>query len=81
MTCHATTGPGGPANDVDSAEKQRAIFLSACGAHTYQLLKNLLAPDKPTEKSFGELVELIKSHLQPRPSVIIEKFTFHSGNR
>ena len=37
VTCHATTGPGGPANDVDSAEKQSEIFLSTCGAHTYQL--------------------------------------------
>ena len=68
------------ANDVDSAEKQRAIFLSACGAHTYQLLKNLLAPEKPTEKSFGELVELMKNHLQSRP-LIVERFTFHSRNR
>ena len=69
------------ANDVDSAEKQRAIFLSACGAQTYQLLKNLLAPEKPMEKSFEELVELMKNHLQPRPSVIVERFTFHSRNR
>ena len=69
------------ANDVDSAEKQRAIFLSACGAQTYQLLKNLLAPEKPTVKSFEELVELMKNHLRPRPSVIIERFTFHSRNR
>ena len=69
------------ANDVESAEKRRAIFLSACGAQTYQLLKNLVAPEKPTERSFGELIELVKDHLQPKPSIIVERFTFHSRNR
>ena len=69
------------ANDVESPEKQRAILLSGCGAQTYQLLKNLLTPEKPTDKSFSDLVKLIKDHLQPRPSVIVERFTFHSRNR
>ena len=69
------------ANDVDSAEKQRAILLSVCGAQTYQLLKNLLAPEKPTDKSFSDLVQLMKNHLQLRPSIIVERFTFHSRIR
>ena len=69
------------ANDVESTEKRRAIFLSACGAQTYQLLKNLVPPEKPTESSFGELIELVKDHLQPKPSIIVERFTFHSRNR
>lgn len=43
-------------------------------------MKNLLAPEKPTDKSFSDLVKLM-NHLQPRPSIIVERFTFHSRNR
>ena len=43
------------ANDVDDGGKQRAILLSVCGATTYQLIRNLVAPAKPTERTFGEL--------------------------
>ena len=30
--------------------KRKAILLSSCGAATYQLIRNLVAPKKPTEK-------------------------------
>ena len=47
------------ANDVtgdDKAVKRRATFLSVVGRSTYNLLRSLLAPKKPTEKTFEELV-------------------------
>ena len=59
------------ANDVDAADKKRAILLSVCGATTYQLIRNLVAPAKPTSKSFDELVKLVKEHHQPPPSVTL----------
>ncbi len=39
------------ANDVTNAQKKRAILLSACGASTYKLVRSLVAPDKPTDKT------------------------------
>ena len=69
------------ANDIDSEDKQRAILLSICGAATYQLLKSLLAPVRPAERTFAQLVELTKNHLQPTSSAILERFTFHSRSR
>ena len=42
------------ANDVDDAAKKRAILLSVCGASTYKLIRSLVAPDKPTDKSYGD---------------------------
>ena len=45
------------ANDVVSAVKQRTILLSICGASTYQLIRDLVAPTKPISKSFAELVK------------------------
>ena len=44
------------ANDVKEAEKQRAVLFSICGAATYKLIKNLLAPAKPTEATFKDIV-------------------------
>ena len=69
------------ANDVESAEKQRASLLSAVGGATYQLIRNLLAPAKPTDKSFAEIVEAVLRHHQPKPSVIVQRFNFHSRSR
>ena len=38
------------ANDIVSAEKRRAILISSCGAVTYRLMKDVLAPEAPTRK-------------------------------
>ena len=69
------------ANDVRTAEKQRAVLLSAVGGQTYQLIRNLLAPTKPTEVTFAEIVNAVQKHVQPRPSIIVERFNFHSRAR
>ena len=69
------------ANDVTEAAKKRAIFLSVVGDKTYKLIRDLVAPKKPTEKSYKELVELLTAHLEPRPSVIVERFKFNSRFR
>ena len=69
------------ANDVDDPNKQRAILLSACGPATYQLIRNLVAPSKPTSKSFQEIVDLVSKHHHPQPSVIVQRFHFHSRSR
>ena len=53
------------ANEVVSADKQRAILLTCCGPDTYQLIKSLLAPARPTDKSFQELVQLVKDRHEP----------------
>ena len=72
------------ANEVTDAGKQRAILLSVCGAPTYQLIRNLVAPQKPNEKSFAEIVKLMSDHYQPKPSPIVQRASFLTlahGNR
>ncbi len=68
-------------NDVESADKQRAILLSGCGASTYKLMKSLVAPNALETKSFKELVDLVQLHLHPKPSAIVSRFRFNSGVR
>ena len=44
------------ANDLTgNEEKKKAILLSVCGASTYDLMKNLLQPEKLADKSYEEL--------------------------
>lgn len=69
------------ANDIEDNGKKRAILLTVCGSGTYSLMKNLLAPAKPTDKSFSELVTLVKNHHQPKASIIVSRFKFHTSTR
>ena len=58
------------ATNVESPNKQRAIFLSVCGLTKYQPIRNILAMVRPTEHSFTELVTLVEHHRTPKPSAI-----------
>ena len=62
------------ANDVASAEKQRAILLSVWGASTYQLIRDPVAPNLSSAKTFAELVALVREHHQPPPSFIVQRY-------
>ena len=57
-------------------EKQVAVFLSVIGPKTHALLHDLLAPDKPQEKSLAVLWETLRKHFEPKPVIIAERFRF-----
>ena len=57
------------------------IFLSLIGAKTYGLLRDLIAPAKPKEKSLAELTKTLRTHFEPRPLIIAERFHFNQRNQ
>ena len=65
------------ANEIPR-EKQVAVFLSSVGATAYALLRDLLAPTKPKDKSLDDLFKTLREHYNPTPLVIAERFSFHS---
>ena len=65
------------ANAIENPEQRRAILLSVCGPTTYQLIRSLVAPGKPSDRTFGEIVQLVQKHLTPAPSVIMQRFMFN----
>jgi hypothetical protein len=69
------------ANDVQDVNKKRAILLSVVGAQTYELLRSLLSPEKPSEKSYDELVEILEKHCHPKPSPIVQRCKFYACER
>ena len=58
-------------------EKRVPVFLTIIGKSTYALLRNLLQPSLPKDKTFEDITEILKKHYQPALSVIAERFQFH----
>ena len=69
------------ANGVDVNEKKRAIFLTLVGPKTYKLLRSLIHPATPNDKSYAELVEALTKHFKPTPSEIVQRFRFNTRSR
>ena len=78
---HGKTAAFFVANNIVDAEKKRAVFLSVVGPAMYKLLGELLAPVKPGDKSYDELVEVVMNHCNPTPSKIVKRFKFHTRFR
>ena len=68
------------ANDIGAEAKKRAI-LSICGVITYQLIRNLSTPTKPSDLSYEDLVKLVREHCHPRRLEIVQCFHFNSRVR
>ena len=69
------------ANDVTSEAKKRAILLSACGASTFKLIRSLVDTGKLNSTSYKDLVELVKNHYDPKPSVTVQRHKFNTRIR
>ena len=66
------------ANDITDVGKKRAVFLTVVGPSTYELIRNLVAPEKPVNVAYDELLAKVKAHHTPVPSPIVQRFKFHS---
>ena len=68
------------ANGVATAEKLRAVLLSVCGSPTYLLIRNLVSPEKPTDKTYVQLVKMVREHVSPPPSCVSTEILFQLAN-
>ena len=60
------------ANGITDANKKLA-FLAVIGPTTYALVRNLVSPTKPGEKSYDELVKILKEHFNPTLSETVQR--------
>ena len=58
-----------------------AGLLTMVGLKAYSLMSNLVAPEKPSTKTYTELVAVMRGHLKPKPLTIAERFKFHRRNQ
>ena len=64
------------ANYVEEDHKF-STFLSLIGTDAYGVLCNLLDPDRPKDKSFAVLKEILTAHYSLKPILVAEQLKFH----
>ena len=51
------------------------------GVCPYLILRDLLAPEKPQERSLDYITQCLQQHFEPEPIVIAQWFTFHQKSQ
>ena len=69
------------ANGITDQSKKKVTLLAMIGPSAYKLLRSLVAPTKPDEKSYNELVAVMVKHHNPAPSEIVQRYQFNSRSR
>lgn len=59
-----------------SPDRCRSLFITAVGIDTYTILKDLISPDDPKDRTLEELLDTLKDHFLPAPKAISERFVF-----
>ena len=62
-------------------DKLVPTLLTVVGSEHYSLLRGLVSPQLPKDKTFDELVTLLTKHYDPEPIVIAERFHFYRRNQ
>ena len=69
------------AGELVGPDRRVSVLLTAIGAKAYGILRNVLRPAKPSEKSYTEVKGALQSHFKPKASVISERFRFYQRNQ
>ena len=64
------------ANEIAEA-KRIAVFLTVIGPANYTLLRGLVPPANPKDKTLAQLQAALKAHYEPKTIVIAEQFRFY----
>ena len=64
------------ANSVED-DKKVSVFSSVIGLDAYTPLCNFCSLEEPQDKSHTDLVTLLKTHFEPQPLVITQRFHFN----
>ena len=67
--------------ELDRQEKMKPVFLAACGAKTYETLKNLCLPQEVSDVDYGDIIDKLKTHFNPEPLIIYERYMFGKRSR
>lgn len=65
------------ANEIPTG--RRVVVLLSI--QTYSLLKSLLHPEVPGDKTYDQLVTALQEHFEPKPLVMVERFHFNWHNQ
>ena len=57
--------------------RKESWYVAIIGANAYKMLKDILTPEKPKDKTYAELREALLIHYSPKPLIIAERFKFY----
>lgn len=60
-----------------SDENKLSLFIAVMGPELYSVLKNLLVPKKPADKTFNDVIAVLKYHYAPKKNITYERFIFN----
>ena len=69
------------ANEVTDDTKKCAILMSGCGPTTYKTIRSLVDSETRKTIKYNDLVEIVTSHFDPKPSSIVQRFKFYNRSR
>lgn len=58
-------------------DKQIAHLLTQVDTETFQLITELVSPAKLIDKTYDDIVKVMKEHVNPKPSELMERCNFH----
>ena len=65
------------ADKVEDATKKKAILLASVPAETFQLIKDPLAPTKPSAATaYDSIVQAVQNHVKPEKSALVSRYAF-----
>ena len=59
-----------------ASKKKVTVLLNCLSPKLYELLQKLTLPVKPVEKTYDELIQILKKHLEPKPNEVAECYKF-----
>ena len=63
------------------AEDKESVLLTVIRPENYLLIRGLVLPVKPKDKTFAQLEEVLKGHFEPKALVIAERFRFYQRSQ
>ncbi|CAH0559587.1 unnamed protein product [Brassicogethes aeneus] len=69
------------ANKITEPKIKVATLLSLVGTNTYKLLRDLCFPEKPAEKTYEHLTQLLVKQYSPQVSIFRERIKFHKSRQ
>ena len=65
------------ANGITDESKKRASLIMVIGPETHKTLKSILAPNKPSETSYDEIIKALSTHFHPQRSQVLYRSNFY----
>ena len=62
-------------------ERRVAVLISVIGSWMYSLLRSLLHPVVPGDKTYEQLVAALQEHFEPKHLVVVKRFHFNHHNQ